>query len=238
LLFILDSTQQLQYLKDTILNKGIVMVQSFNHFCPVARAMEKVGDKWSLLIIRDLLHGPQRFTDLIGSLNNITPKWLTRRLRDLEEAGIVQRETQAGRREVWYSLTPAGRDLEPVVDALTVWGFRHAMRPPAPGEAVNPDLMIRGLTFSLNKRSRRPAHKTIWNMHFPQATYTLSCDGDVWSSSQEGSADADVSVKTTPEEWATLMTAPRSERSRLTGNVRIEGKVEEVDEFKKIFGIS
>ncbi|MBN1664592.1 MAG: transcriptional regulator [Deltaproteobacteria bacterium] len=214
------------------------MTQSFRHFCPVARAVEKIGDKWSLLIIRDLLSGPQRFTDLIGSLSNITPKWLTRRLRDLEEAGIVQRNNQSGHRAVWYSLTSAGRDLGPVVEALTVWGFRYAMRPPVPGEVVHPDLMMRGLTFSLNKKNRYPAHKITWNLHFPQATYALSYDNESWLSRRgEEDPNADVSVTTTPETWAALMTAPRTERSRLTRNIQITGSPEKVDEFMKIFGI-
>jgi DNA-binding HxlR family transcriptional regulator len=200
--------------------------------------MEKIGDKWSLLIIRDLLPGPQRFTDLIGYLSNITPKWLTRRLRDLEAAGIVQRETQAGRREVWYSLTSAGRDLGPVLEALTIWGFRHAMRPPVPGEVVNPDLMTRGLTFSLNKRTRGLERKTTWNMHFPQGTYTISYDGSGWEASRAEAADADVSVTTTPETWATVMTAPRTQRAKLAGNIEIEGKPERIEEFRRIFGLN
>ena len=82
------------------------MTQTYGHFCPVARTLEKIGDKWSLLIIRDLLTGPQRFTDLLGYLNHITPKWLTQRLRELESSGIVERDQKSGRRQVWYKLTP------------------------------------------------------------------------------------------------------------------------------------
>ena len=59
------------------------MTLRFQHFCPAAGALEKIGEKWSLLIIRDLLRGPQRFTDLLGYLSNITPAWLTQRLRRL-----------------------------------------------------------------------------------------------------------------------------------------------------------
>jgi DNA-binding HxlR family transcriptional regulator len=211
------------------------MATKYSHFCPVARALERIGDRWSLLIVRDLLQGPQRFTDLIGSLSHITSKWLTLRLRQLVAAGIVERECQPGRREVWYRLTPAGCDLGPVLEALTAWGSRHAMSPPVPGEVVNPDLMTRGLIFSLNK-ARSPAHKTTWNMHFPQGTYVVSYDGTCWSSQRREAAKADVSVTTTPEAWATIMTAPRAERARRAGNLQIEGKPNRVDEFKRIFG--
>ena len=125
------------------------MAQTYGHFCPVARTLEKIGDKWSLLIIRDLLAGPQRFTDLLGFLSHITPKWLTQRLRELESSGIIERDNKPGRRQVWYKLTPAGRDLSPIVDALATWGFRYAMRPPIPGEVVHPDLLMRSLTSTI-----------------------------------------------------------------------------------------
>src|SRR3954447_8920886 len=98
----------------------------YPHFCMMARALEDVGERWSLLIVRDLLPGPRRFTDLTRSLGGITPTRLTNRLRSLEAAGIVVREQPSSGREVWYSLTEAGRDLEPVVEALVHWGLEHA----------------------------------------------------------------------------------------------------------------
>ena len=88
-------------------------MRTYGHFCLVARALERVGDRWSLLVIRDLLTGAKRFTDLMDRLGGITPKTLSQRLRELEEDGIVIADREPGRREVWYSLTPAGADLEP-----------------------------------------------------------------------------------------------------------------------------
>ena len=81
-------------------------------------------------MIRDLLTGPKRFTDLMDRLGGITPKTLSQRLRELEDAGIVAADREPGRREVWYRLTPAGADLRPVLDALSRWGLRHAWRGP------------------------------------------------------------------------------------------------------------
>ncbi len=88
-------------------------VRTYDHFCLTARALERVGDRWSLLVIRDLLAGPKRFTDLMDRLGGITPKTLSQRLRELEDAGIVAADREPGRREVWYRLTPAGADLGP-----------------------------------------------------------------------------------------------------------------------------
>src|SRR6266403_2142339 len=87
----------------------------YQHFCPAARALETIGERWSLLVVRDLLGGPRRFSDLRRSLTAITPKWLSARLRAFEADGIVTREV-AGEREVWYRLTHQVRALEPVFD--------------------------------------------------------------------------------------------------------------------------
>src|SRR6476646_4691253 len=97
----------------------------YQHFCPAARALEVVGEKWSLLIVRDLLAGPRRFSELRRSLAAITARWLSLRLRELEAAGIVEREA-SGQREVWYRLTSKGQALAPVIEELMVWGIEHA----------------------------------------------------------------------------------------------------------------
>src|SRR5438094_10409003 len=85
----------------------------YRHFCPAARALETIGERWSLLVVRDLLAGPRRFSELRRSLATITPKWLSARLRTLEADGIVTRDV-AVKREVRYRLTPKGEALEPV----------------------------------------------------------------------------------------------------------------------------
>ena len=78
---------------------------SYGHFCVVARTLEQLGDRWTLLIVRDLLTGPKRFTDLMTRLATVTPTTLSRRLRELEDAGLVVADRQAGRREVYYALS-------------------------------------------------------------------------------------------------------------------------------------
>jgi DNA-binding HxlR family transcriptional regulator len=213
------------------------MATRYSHFCPAARALEKIGDKWSLLIVRDLLEKPQRFTDLLAYLNNITPKWLTLRLRELEAAGIVERDCQPGRREVWYRLTSAGRDLSPVVEALFSWGQRYAMRPPLPGEVVNVERMMKGLTKSLNKRSKRLSHPAIYSIKFPQSAYLLSFAKDEWTSTPGEAPDAEIKINTTPETMATFITVPRNDRKEIFESLRVAGKPEQIKEFRKIFGV-
>ena len=91
--------------------------------CPVARAVRVLDGKWTMLVIRDLLAGTRRFSELRASLAGISPKTLTDRLRSLEQHGLVERASYAEiPPRVEYRLTPAGRTLEPVLAALADWG--------------------------------------------------------------------------------------------------------------------
>ena len=98
-------------------------MRSYGDRCGVARALDVVGERWALLVVRELLLGPKRFTDLRAGLPNIGPDVLSQRLRELDEAGLVRRRTlppPAGSRV--YELTARGGELEPVVLALGRWG--------------------------------------------------------------------------------------------------------------------
>ena len=92
----------------------------------MARSLEFLGERWTLLIVRDLLRGPQKFQDLSASLEGVAPAVLSLRLKLLEERGVVTRRIYSDHPpRAEYSLTPAGRELGPVVAALTIWGSRH-----------------------------------------------------------------------------------------------------------------
>lgn len=213
------------------------MTRKYNQYCPVAFSLEVIGGKWSLTIIRDLLTKPQRFSDLLYS-NSVTPKGLTMALRQLEEAGIVEREEHAGQREVWYRLTKAGKDLLPVVAAMKEWGLKHAMRPPLPGEVVRPDLAIDVLTDSLNRRGRKLYQPAVWLLSFTRGgNYILSFDGDHWSSQKGEEVNPDVKVIVSPETWATFLAVKRSERNRYLQSIQLIGKPEGVEEFLRTFGV-
>jgi DNA-binding HxlR family transcriptional regulator len=123
--------------------------RSYGHYCPVAKTLELVGERWTLLIVRELLVGPQRFTDLHAALDGIPRNLLADRLRDLEAHGIAARTElppPAARRV--YELTDAGRALLPVIGALAQWGLAH-LPPPEPGEAVSPTLAILAERYGL-----------------------------------------------------------------------------------------
>ncbi|MFD3567821.1 winged helix-turn-helix transcriptional regulator [Streptomyces sp. NPDC058667] len=111
--------------------------REYKQFCGLARAMEMVGERWSMLIVRDLLNGPRRYTDLRKGLPAIPTNILSTRLKQLEEAGLATRRALPHpERAVVYELTEYGRDLEPALIALGRWGAR-TMTEPRPGEAIS-----------------------------------------------------------------------------------------------------
>lgn len=91
--------------------------------CPVETTLTLIGDKWKVLILRDLMPGTKRFGELKRSVGNVSQKVLTAQLRDMEESGLVHREVYAEVPPlVEYSLTDLGKSLKPILDSLWVWG--------------------------------------------------------------------------------------------------------------------
>lgn len=94
--------------------------------CPVETTLMLIGDKWKVLILRDLMPGTKRFGELKKSVGNVSQKVLTAQLRDMEENGLVSRQVYAEvPPRVEYSLTELGRSLKPILDAMWVWGEEY-----------------------------------------------------------------------------------------------------------------
>ena len=106
-------------------------MRSYGQFCSVAKALDVVGDRWTLLIVRELiLQGPCRYTDLKGALPGIATNLLAERLRELETAGLIWREDAAPPvATTLFHLTEAGTELEPALAALGAWGIRYMAEP-------------------------------------------------------------------------------------------------------------
>lgn len=209
--------------------------RNYRHFCTMARSLELLGERWSLLVVRDLLLGPRRFTDLMRSLAGITPARLTERLKHLQAAGVVHRDRPPGRREAWYDLTTAGQDLSPIVDALTLWGIRHASLTLRPGEAVHPEHVLRGTKVWLQTRIPL-ARPVTWVWQFPTGeAYTLRYDQTGWALARTPTQGADVVVDTTPETWAAFLTAPASARHLLRPGLHLTCSAAARAEFAAAF---
>ena len=103
-----------------------IMTKHYGQACPVAKTLELVGERWTLLVVRDLLQGPRRFQDLQQSLKAIAPNILSSRIKVLEEHQLVVRSFYSQHPpRAKYELTDKGRELGWVVGALAVWGSRH-----------------------------------------------------------------------------------------------------------------
>jgi DNA-binding HxlR family transcriptional regulator len=122
--------------------------RTYDDPCGVARALNVVGERWALLVVRELLFGPKRFSDLRRGLPTISPNVLSQRLRDLEADGILaQRQAGPPVNSTLYELTEQGRDLEPVLTALGRWGSRT---PVHSGRDLSPDALVLALHTTID----------------------------------------------------------------------------------------
>jgi DNA-binding HxlR family transcriptional regulator len=128
----------------------------YRQFCALARAAEIVGERWTLLIIRELLISPRRFGDLLAHLAGMSPTLLTTRLASLMESGVVRKVAWPGpvAGQV-YELTDSGRQLQPAIRELIRWGGRFLF-PPRPGDEFEPDWVLLGLD-AIARRTPVPA---------------------------------------------------------------------------------
>jgi DNA-binding HxlR family transcriptional regulator len=102
------------------------MAKAYGQVCPMALSLEIIGERWTLLMVRDLMRGPRRFQELVDSLTGAAPTILSRRLKLLEARGIVTRRMYSDHPpRAEYELTQAGRELSTVIASLTIWGSKH-----------------------------------------------------------------------------------------------------------------
>jgi DNA-binding HxlR family transcriptional regulator len=111
---------------------------AYGQFCPVAKAMELLDERWTMLVIRELLEGSRHFNALRRGVPRMSPALLSTRLRTLVRAGVIERYEDGNR--VSYALTPAGKELRPIVEALGQWGIRWI--PDLGDEDLDPHLLI------------------------------------------------------------------------------------------------
>jgi DNA-binding HxlR family transcriptional regulator len=140
------------------------MGSSYRQFCPVAKAMELLDERWTLLIVRELVTGSQHFNELRRGVPRMSPSLLSKRLSQLVRAGIVDRHDDGS--DVRYVLTPAGRELQPVVEALGIWGIRWIGE--IGDEDLDPKLLLWDMHRSIDHHAV-PDGRTVVQFRFPEA---------------------------------------------------------------------
>ncbi|MDP9333484.1 MAG: helix-turn-helix transcriptional regulator [Actinomycetota bacterium] len=134
-------------------------MNKYGQYCPISRSAELLGDRWTLHIVRDLLTGTTRFNELVRGNPGLSRALLSRRLDHLERAGVIAHDSDGS-----YQLTPAGRDLQPIVFGLAEWGARWAFGEPDPAE-LDPDLLLWWLHRRLDARTL-PGPRFVIYVHF------------------------------------------------------------------------
>jgi DNA-binding HxlR family transcriptional regulator len=139
-------------------------MHKYRQYCPVARASEILADRWTPLILRELILGSHRFNEIERGLPGISRSLLSSRLRDLEGAGVVERLPGAQSKLAEYHLTDAGRELKAVIDAIGGWGVRWAFGEPQP-EELDGALLVWKIHQRLN-RELLPERRTVVEFDF------------------------------------------------------------------------
>jgi DNA-binding HxlR family transcriptional regulator/putative sterol carrier protein len=207
----------------------------YQQYCALARALDVVGNRWTLLIIRELRPGPRRFTDLIDGLPGISRKLLTDRLRDLERDGIVaRRELPPPAARQVYELTDDGRDLATAMAPLIAWGSRRIGERQS-GESFRPRWVAVSMIGLADREAAKGVSESYQYLVGDSAFHFIVDDGSI--ELRDGRAeDPSVVVTTDEETWADIATGNASASSAAaTGALTVAGDRQAAKRLRKIF---
>jgi DNA-binding HxlR family transcriptional regulator/putative sterol carrier protein len=210
--------------------------RTYGDACGVARALDLVGERWALLVVRELLLGPKRFTDLRAGLPNVSPDVLSQRLRELDLAAVVRRRKLAPPAGSWvYELTAWGRELEPVVLELGRWGSRAPFPPGDTSLGVDSIVLAMRTLFSPVEADGLDAS---YELQLGEDRFRAQI-GDGRIELARGSADRpDARIETDPATLAALLWHGRALAEALrAGDIRIDGDSQSVVRFLGLFAL-
>ena len=204
--------------------------------CAAAHALDLVGERWALLVVRELLLGPKRFTDLRAGLPGASPNVLSQRLRELEGTGVVRRRKlppPAASRV--YELTQWGMELEPVIIGLGRWGARSPSRP------RDAELGVDSLILSFRTMFDAGAAEGIeasYELRFGEESFRADVAEGRFEVVRGGAEEPDATIETDPGTLAALVYEGRSLAEALrSGEIEIEGSEEAVECFLGLFSL-
>jgi DNA-binding HxlR family transcriptional regulator len=213
----------------------------YGQFCPVAKATEVIGEKWTLLVLRELLLGTTRFNDFQRAMSRMSPTLLAKRLRHLEEFGIIIRKKLSNQRGYEYRLTAAGKELSPLIEVLAVWGMRWAR-----GQLADDELDVEFLMREVQRRlqtEQLPDGETVICLVFDELTnhktWWLLVDGDVVDlCTEDPGKDVDLyinsRVRTIVEVWEGDLDISKALRN---GSIKAHGLRHLVRTMPQWFGV-
>lgn len=202
----------------------------YSQFCPLAKALDVIGERWTLLIVRELLVGPKRYIDLRGGLPGMATDLLAARLRDLQAAGVIKRrEVPRPTPATVYELTERGRALQPAIEELSRWG-RPLLLEPAEDRLPDSAVLL-GLEVAFRPEAAAGVDET----------YAIEVDGvQVAARVRDGALEL---VPGTAEDAAVKLTTDRQgfidlARGTPGGTVQIEGDSDAVRRMQRMFSLA
>jgi DNA-binding HxlR family transcriptional regulator len=209
-------------------------MRTYGDLCGIARALDVIGERWALLVVRELLFGPKRFTDLRKGLPNVGPDVLAQRLRELEQAGVLYRRTlapPAGSRV--YELTDRGRDLEPVLLALGAWGSAAPVPPGNPQLGVDSTMIALRTLFDASAAGELDA---TFELHLGDQVFRARVGEGIFDLERGEAPDADATISADPMTLGGVLwqRVGLTEAER-TGAMSVKGDRRAARRFLKLF---
>jgi DNA-binding HxlR family transcriptional regulator len=212
--------------------------RSYSQLCGIATALDVIGDRWTLLVVRDLLLGPLRFSDLADGLPGIGTNTLAARLKHLEASGVVGRRLlPMPDRGTVYELTAYGRELEPILMALGRWGTKSMGRLPA--DVVSRSRWLVAAMLAFHDDTRRIAQPTTWELRLHDGAFTVRAEGTTLTVTAGRPEDADLVITTADDEWHRLLTRRLSPDAAVaTGVITLDGDASALPRLLDLFAFS
>ncbi len=207
----------------------------YQQYCGAARALDVIGDRWTLLIVRELVLGPRRFTDLLDGLPRISRNLLTKRLRDLEGDGVVARQElpPPAARQV-YELTDDGRDLAEAMLPLVAWGVRR-LGSRKPGESFRPQWAALAMATFADREATKGVTET-YEYRVGGLVFHFTVDNGTIQIHQGQAHDPAATVTTNEETWADIASGKITGSSAAAaGALELTGDPQATARLRKIF---
>jgi DNA-binding HxlR family transcriptional regulator len=204
--------------------------RTYDDGCASAQALDLIGERWALLVVRELVLGPKRFTDLRAGLAGISPNVLTQRLSELEKAGVLRRRKLPPPAATWvYELTEWGAELEPVILAIGRWGARSPLLAPGP---MSPDALVLSFRTMFDPHAAAGVDAS-YELRFGEQRYHARVARGRFEIARGPAAVADVVVETDPDTLAAVVYGGGEGAAR-KGKLKVEGSKAA---FKRFLGL-
>ena len=197
--------------------------RTYDQHCVLAHGLDVLGERWTLLVIRELLLGPQRFSDLEASLAGIGPNTLAARLRQMENDGLVEKQRLPRPAPATvYALTERGAALEPVIIELARWG-RHLLPPTIGHQSFQPGWLLIALKVSFNP-AQAAGVDAVYQLTVADEAFTVQIQDGSIDVRRGNAPDADVAIRTDPDTLVALANGTLSPTKAIRcGDLHVEG---------------